>query len=608
MKFVNFHSVTLQNFLSVGSEPVKVDFTRGLHVITGINRDKQDRRNGVGKSTIADAIHFAIFGSTIRDLKKENIVNHLTGSGTVVELIFTITDRDVSTEYKITRSLEPSRCKLYINGIDETRDTIANTTEYVCNLINATQEIFQNCVIMTVNHTVPFMAKKKVEKRKFIEGIFNLEVFGQMLSQLRSEYNDVKKDIEVEQARFQEVENMLKQYNQDKQDNIAAKQKRYTKLINRKSNNDSQLKELKIKTFDSDGSEMTKISDSITKLTENFESCDKKIFSLKEKITTLTVNTRHIQDKLSKLGTDEEICPVCLRSVKDHDIQHIDNEKCKLETEIKKFKTDITSKSDTLLTLHTLKETLKTSIDKQNNLLSEHRLKINESKTNQKNIEQFEEWNTEIDAELKNLDTENSQHDELIKTQQKRLDEIRNKITTIQHNLSILDVVKFIVSEEGVKSYIVKKILQIFNSKLAYYLSKMDANCLCIFNEYFEEEIVDEKGKVCSYYNFSGAERKNIDLACLFAFMDIRRLQGSVAYNFSIYDELLDSSLDEKGVDLVLAILKDRVDTLNEAIMIISHRKESVKIGSHHENPGDVIYLEKKNGITRRVEFKEENT
>ena len=95
MKFVNFHSVTLQNFLSVGSEPVTVDFTRGLHVITGINRDKQDRRNGVGKSTIADAIHFAIFGSTIRDLKKENIVNHLTGSGTVVELIFTITDTPI---------------------------------------------------------------------------------------------------------------------------------------------------------------------------------------------------------------------------------------------------------------------------------------------------------------------------------------------------------------------------------------------------------------------------------------------------------------------------------------------------------------------------------
>ena len=78
MKIVNFDSITLKNFLSVGEEPVSVDFKPGLHIITGINKDKQDRRNGVGKSTIADSIHFAIFGTTIRELKKENISNNLT--------------------------------------------------------------------------------------------------------------------------------------------------------------------------------------------------------------------------------------------------------------------------------------------------------------------------------------------------------------------------------------------------------------------------------------------------------------------------------------------------------------------------------------------------
>ncbi|NBW57023.1 hypothetical protein EBR43_04425, partial [bacterium] len=118
------------------------------------------------------------------------------------------------------------------------------------------------------------------------------------------------------------------------------------------------------------------------------------------------------------------------------------------------------------------------------------------------------------------------------------------------------------------------------------------------FNEYFEEEIIDDKGKPCSYFNFSGAERKNIDLACLFAFMDIRRLQGDVTYNFSIYDELFDSSLDEKGVDLVISILNERVQKYNESVMIISHRKESVKSAS-----GSVIFLEKRNGITRRVDY-----
>ena len=126
----------------------------------------------------------------------------------------------------------------------------------------------------------------------------------------------------------------------------------------------------------------------------------------------------------------------------------------------------------------------------------------------------------------------------------------------------------------------------------------MDANCICRFNEYFEEEIVNEKNEQCSYFNFSGAERKNIDLAILFTFIDMRRLQGDVAYNLLMFDELLDSSLDEKGVELVLNIIKERVDKHNESIYVISHRKESVKAAS-----GEVIILEKKNSITTRVDL-----
>ena len=80
--------------------------------------------------------------------------------------------------------------------------------------------------------------------------------------------------------------------------------------------------------------------------------------------------------------------------------------------------------------------------------------------------------------------------------------------------------------------------------------------------------------------------------------MDMRRLQGDVAYNLVMFDELLDSSLDEKGVELVLNIIKERVDTYKESIYIISHRKESVKAAT-----GDVIMLEKRNGITKKVDL-----
>ena len=89
--------------------------------------------------------------------------------------------------------------------------------------------------------------------------------------------------------------------------------------------------------------------------------------------------------------------------------------------------------------------------------------------------------------------------------------------------------------------------------------------------------------------------------------MDIRRLQGDVSYNISIYDELLDSSLDEKGVDMVIDILRERVDKFDESVMIISHRRESVKAvtAASGEFNNDVIFLEKENGITRRVEYTE---
>ena len=86
----------------------------------------------------------------------------------------------------------------------------------------------------------------------------------------------------------------------------------------------------------------------------------------------------------------------------------------------------------------------------------------------------------------------------------------------------------------------------------------------------------------------------------MFAFSDIRRLQGGVSYNIAIYDELFDSSFDQKGIELITEILKERVESLDECTIVISHRTESLKAVT-----GDVIFLEKQNGITRRVEYSE---
>jgi len=600
MKNIVFNKITIQNFLSVGDDAVTVDFKKGLHIITGLNRDKEDRRNGVGKSTVADAIYFAIFGTTLRELKKEHIVNNINRENCKVVLDFSIERYNKKDTYQIIRMLEPSKCYIFKNDEDKTRDSIINTNEYILSKINCSPEIFQNCVIMTVNNTTPFMAKKKVEKRKFIEGIFNLEVFGNMLSVVREEYNTVKKNFDVESAKFTEIEKSLislKKAKETYQQEREAKQKKYN---DRKINNTKELEDLNSKVTSFEELDITKTENDIKLLSNKTEKIDKQIKEFRDNITTAKTQVEIKEKELKRIGTDKEICPTCLRSIKEHDRDHIKEEKIKIRKEIDKLNTLVEENHKKEEESATLENKVYAAIESLKIKINDYKIKLKDIDNIKKRIEQLNVWQAELEIDLNDLKNAHNEHDTNISDAEKRLKEVNVAIENIKIHLNTLEAVKFVISEEGVKSYIVKKILQLFNSKLAYYLKKMDSNCICIFNEYFEEEIIDEKGKPCSYFNFSGAERKNIDLACLFAFMDIRRLQGDIAFNFSIYDELLDSSLDERGVELVLGILKERIEKYNECIMVISHRKESIKCAT-----GDIIFLEKKNGFTKRVEFSE---
>jgi DNA repair exonuclease SbcCD ATPase subunit len=598
MKKIIFKKISVKNFLSVGSEPVVIEFKSGLHIITGLNKDKEDRRNGVGKSTIADAIYFAIFGDTLRELKKEHIVNNTNRENCEIILDFDIEGFERKDEYKIVRMLEPSRCYIYKNGEDKTRDSIVNTTEYIFKKINCSPDIFQNCVIMTVNNTVPFMAKKKIEKRKFIEGIFNLEVFGTMLQQLREEYNESKKNFDIESTKCVEIEsNLASQVAASEAYNKERDVKRQ-KYITRKENNTKELQSLSENAKEFAVLDVKKIEKDIDALTAKAQKIDQEVIALRDKTSSYRTQIELKEKTHKHIGTDKDVCPTCLRGLEDKDRHNIKEEKQKIKQDISNFESKIASNLKKEEESSALELKLYGAVDSLKGKINSFNLEQKELENIKLRINQLNLWQKELDVDLAEVSKANNQHNANIEAITRRLEEVKALLEKTKMHLNMLDAVKFVLSEEGVKSYIVKKILQLFNSKLAYYLKKMDANCICIFNEYFEEEIIDEKGKPCSYFNFSGAERKNIDLACLFAFMDIRRLQGNVAFNFSVYDELFDSSLDEKGVELVLGILRERIEKYNECIMVISHRKESVKFAS-----GDIIYLEKKNGITKRVEY-----
>ena len=292
---------------------------------------------------------------------------------------------------------------------------------------------------------------------------------------------------------------------------------------------------------------------------------------------------------------------MCLRSIEEHDKQTIDDEKQKLREDIVLLAEDVKASLARVQTAKDHKDKIKNLIQRTTNSLNIANLQSFTRQNIQQNINKLSKWQEELKIDLESLKNDTDEFDILINDTENRQVEVNADVSGIVKQLNILDIVKFVVSEEGVKSYIVNKLLELLNNKLYFYLKKLDSNSTCVFNEYFEEEIVNDKNKICSYFNFSGAERKSIDLACLFAFSDIRRIQGGVSYNIAIYDELFDSSFDDKGIELITEILRERVYSLDECTVVISHRKESLKAVT-----GDIIFLEKRDGITRRVEYVED--
>ena len=600
MKQVNFKRVAIQHFLSVGEEPVVVDFSKGLHVITGSNKDKPDRRNAIGKSTIADSIYFAIFGDTLRELKKDLIPNNITGGKTHVELDFEVVNAKETNTYKVVRHLNPSKVFIFKDGVDVTRDSISNTNKFICDITSATPSIFQNCVIMTVNNAVPFMAKSKIEKRKFIEDIFGMEVFSQMLAQLRVEYNELKREHDIVQATLIEVKNQNSNYIAQKESQLAKRADKKAIYLERKVNNITEKERLVDKLESFQDRKTSEIESVIEDYKLKLNSVDEKITEKNIEAGTKRAELKHEKAAYSKIGTEEDKCPVCLRSMDDHDVEYMEKEKDALKQRLLDLGEEIKFVNEAVTKANQVKAKIQTAIQVKTNELSEAKVANQEKKSITQRIEQLDEWLGELEIDLKQVESTETDFDSLIVESGKRLADVEAKVETFRKDLSKLDIVKYVVSEEGVKSFIVHKLLELLNSKLLTYLRKLDSNSICIFNEYFEEEITNEKNKICSYFNFSGAERKSIDLACLFTFSDMRRMQGGVKYNLAIYDELFDSSFDEKGIELVTQILQERTEELDECSIVISHRKESIKAVT-----GEVIYIEKENGISRRVAYTE---
>jgi DNA repair exonuclease SbcCD ATPase subunit len=600
MKKILFKKLKIKNFLSVGDDELELSLKKGIFLITGENKDKQSK-NGCGKTTILDALYWVIFGNTIRDIKKDKIVHNHSKETCLVELEFDLTPLDgKTTEYKIERSLNPSKVHLYKKEVDTTYSTIQKTDEAIIELIGANEELFRNSVIMSLDNTIPFMAQKKVEKRKFIESILQINVFSEMLSNVRQDYNDLKKEYDISSSLFSEKQKTISFFKEQKLKNQQIKDQKIETLKNKIKENEEKLKTNKNQTLLDTKSKLEeslkKTESAIKKIEEKVSKIADSLLDASKKEAVFHTEIENIEKQIKSLKNKTGICPTCKKKLSDEDDSSIEEHLNQLSDDknTKKQEFDNISKQR-----HEILNEKNNFIKKQrelNDLYKTFNQKITNIDVLIKENSTINDKNSEIQESIDSLLQEKDHTEEKIKEIEQSVKEIEEKLTNQQKTLNILENSKLIVSEEGVKTHIIKKLLVFFNNKLNFYLKRLEAPCTCTFDEYFDETIINENKKECSYFNFSGGERKRIDISILFTFQDILKSQSGIYYSLNMYDELFDSALDEIGTNKVLEILKEKSEKYKESIYIISHNPSVSK-----NNIDNVITLEKINGKTRIV-------
>lgn len=590
MKTLEFKKLTLQNFLSIGNTPLEFVFKDGLNLITGYNRDDPQEKNGIGKSSICDGIFFALFNETLKDLNMGDIINDKTKKECMVSLQFSIIEGDNRNDYEVIRTLKPSNCYLLANGEDVSRSKIPETNAEISKILSISKELFKQSIVMSIGKSTPFFLQPKAEKRKFIEGIFNLEIFSQMLADSRSGYNYTKTEKEHVQSRLTNEQSRLKQF-EEKHNSFEISKQQVINMLKEQYNTDIE----KIKELTKSLAEEQSIDD----LNEKYAEVNSKLKKIDELIIKVEIKLSEINSGVKRLTSEIENtsddCPTCGRPFADKTSRQEINDKKRVEIDkLSQLRIDYLDKR-------------KTISDKKNEILEERdviKVKIASIKST---LDHNQTINSHI-ATLKNACLQNkqkiktkseevSEFEDLIVKAKKDIESLDSEYNELHANNKIYDFCKFILSEEGVKSVIVNRLKNLLNTKVNWYLDKLGSSLTCKFDEYFSETLYNKNGVEKAYDSFSGGESKRIDLAILLTFQDVLRDQTGIHIKLALYDEILDSSIDESGRKNVLRILKDKSDS-GIPIYIISHR------GKMSDLIDNEIVLEKHNDWTYLKEIK----
>ena len=561
-----FEKVRFKNFLSFGNNFTEINLNRKSNtLIVG--------KNGSGKTTSLISIVFALFGKPLKNIKKTSIVNSINKKDCLVELYF-IKNND---NYIVKRGINPNIFEIWKNNelINQSSSNIDYQKVLEDEIIQSSYKTFIQTVVIQ-SRFVPFMELSLPERRELIEDIFNVNYFSEMNVILKNRMKNNKDNLIDKKYQIENNNNLL---NKEIENNNKIKDNN-DNLI-KKYEDDIKLNEDSILKIDSN---INKINDKIVQLKKLYKDNSQLI----DGINKLKILESNFNNKLNTLNKDKsffdknDICPVCSQNI-DHIFKNEKLEKIIIEIKnikenIEKIKLKNTTLNNNLVKVNDYNKKIDSNIlelnTKLNNILSNKNSLVNLNK----------KLNSSI-LELKNINNKNINNN--------NIDEINNKLKKLEQdydNLSeeqkYLNIVGEALKDSGIKSFIIKSFLPKINNLINKYMDIFGFNCSFELNEQFEETIKARYCQKYSYGNFSEGEKLRINLSILFMFRELADLRSSLKTNILFFDEALDSSLDEDGVNGFLHI----INTLekDKDIFVISHHGESF-----YDNFDNIIKFEK---------------
>jgi DNA repair exonuclease SbcCD ATPase subunit len=528
-----FKTLTYKNFLSTGNNAISIDLNKSRStLIVGTN--------GTGKSTILDAISFALFNKPHRNVKRNGLVNSVNGKGCEVTIEF----ETAGHNWKVLRGIKPNNFEVYQDGnmIDQQTNVRDYQKFLEQNILKLNHKSFHQIVVLGSSSFIPFMQLKAWDRRDVIEDLLDIGVFSKMKQVLKTR-NNISKDL-AKTAKIS-LDNQ--------KDKIEYQKKHITQL-------ESINTEAK-QSFDAD---IIAAQENIASLKEKLDAYPlglrgnlNSLRAVREGLNTEKGKHNHSMKELvgkAKFFEVNTACPTCTQEISE-------DVKTSMLTDVKATAKE--TQDAIVLNKEKYDETIAT-LEKVQDAISEMSTINSEIGTHTNNM------TTLVNKQVKEVDVVTPAKELTDMTYD--LIDIQDNLTEAQDEILYNEIASEMLKDTGIRTKIIKEYLPVMNNLINKYLQVLEFFVAFHLNENFEESIKSRHRDEFVYANFSEGEKMRIDLSLLFAWRQIAKMKNSTNTNLLILDETFDSSLDDEGTDNLMKILKTLEKGTNT--FIISHKPD----------------------------------